>query len=102
MVSKRGIPATPDEERAIAETYAAGYSVAATARAHGRSETLVSRVIREYGIARPVGRQPVPVDLPELGSFDGLPEGRWVPNGRGIRVFRVKATGLPLDRSDAA
>lgn len=26
----------------------------------------------------------------------GLPEGRWVPNGRGIVVYRVAATGLEV------
>lgn len=30
-----------------------------------------------------------------------LPEGKWVPNGRGIVVFR-KADGLAMDRGDAA
>lgn len=100
-MKRPGIRVTPDEERAIAETYAAGYSVAATARAHDRSETLVCRVIREYGISRPVGRAPVPIDLPDLASHDGLPEGRWVPNGRGVVVFRT-TEGLPIERGDAA
>ena len=120
---------TPIRDQVIAE-YLAGASMSAVARRAHISETTGYRILVLAGVPRRrtpgenkkykvcangCGRstrakggvcqrckRPASEDAAPVTNIHALPPGRWVPNGRGVLVYRTAADGGPVNRQAVA